>query len=411
MGLVDSLIGGVFDLGATAIGAYTAKNQQAREQAFNAEQAELNRQFNADEAEKARNFNAKESELARQYNTAEREAAQDWNLDMWEREKQYNSASAQMERAMAAGINPNAVAQGISGGADAGSLRTSAQSGPAASGPAASGSAASSPSSIAGELASLIGNSVNTFWQNQVLSKQAEGQGIQNDYDKLSMDDRLGLLKDQRSQIQSQLKLSDQEWKQAEEMFPYLLGEKQTDIQLKLKQIDELVSQINLQDEQSKSEEKKRDVMDSEIDVNDSILGVNEEKVNESKVIQRKLASENRELLWKEGLRNIGFDPDNSPVGNLLMQGYRESAETGDIGNNPAVKTLKNAGKIIDIATWAIPTGIGIKGAAKGYKAYKGYKAAKVADKLKPSSKELEDAIMKLWKQGTLWNPIKKKKQ
>lgn len=88
----------IFDLGSSAIsagasiaatkmGIDAAKEQQLREQKFNAEQALLNREWQ----------------------TSERTAQNQWNLDMWNRSNEYNSLSAQIERALAAGVNPNAV--------------------------------------------------------------------------------------------------------------------------------------------------------------------------------------------------------------------------------------------------------------------------------------------------------------
>ena len=83
----SSAISAGASVATTKMGIDAAKAQQEREQQFNAEQALLNREWQ----------------------TSEREAQNQWNLDQWNRTNEYNSLSAQIERALAAGVNPNAV--------------------------------------------------------------------------------------------------------------------------------------------------------------------------------------------------------------------------------------------------------------------------------------------------------------
>lgn len=171
---------------SSTIGAAAGLAQQYQQNEFNADEAQKNRDFqsteaaltrdfNASEAKKARDFNSQESELARQYNTAEREAAQAWNLEQWNRENEYNSPAAQMERFMAAGINPNAAMSMMSGG-QSGNIVTSGQSSGAASGPAASaGSPSGSQASSVGmsdSVNSLLGNAYNNALQAAYMEKQ-----------------------------------------------------------------------------------------------------------------------------------------------------------------------------------------------------------------------------------------------
>lgn len=214
MGIISSLIGGAFTLGGQGLANKGAKEQQEKEQAFNAEQAQINRDYqtsereavqeyntgereaaqsyNTSEREAAQGYNTSEREAAQAYNTSEREAAQQWNLDMWNLENAYNDPRAQMERMVAAGINPNAVASGMAGnGSIAGSVASSsgasisgASSSPGsvsgASSSAGSGSLATTPS-IAGFIGQNIANSANTLWQNLAMQKEVSGKQLDND--------------------------------------------------------------------------------------------------------------------------------------------------------------------------------------------------------------------------------------
>lgn len=100
MGLFDSILGGVsklFDFGASHY--------------------ETNRQmhFSEDMQKQQQQYNTAEREAAQQYNTGEREATQDWNLAMWNKNNDYNSPAAQMERLQSAGLSPAAAAQAVAG--------------------------------------------------------------------------------------------------------------------------------------------------------------------------------------------------------------------------------------------------------------------------------------------------------
>ena len=214
MGIISSLIGGAFSLGSQGMANKAARKQQEREQAWNAEQAQINRDYqtsereavqayntgereaaqayNTSEREAVQSYNTGEREAAQAYNTSEREAAQQWNLEMWNKENEYNDPRAQMERMVAAGINPNAVASGIAGnGSMAGSIASSsgASSSGASSSPGGvsgassspgSGSAATTPS-IAGFIGENIANSANSLWQNLAMQKEVKGKQLDND--------------------------------------------------------------------------------------------------------------------------------------------------------------------------------------------------------------------------------------
>ena len=213
-------------IGSTMLGNHLAKKQQEREQEFNAAEAEKARQFNADEAEKARDWQ-----------TQEREATQDWNLEQWNRENEYNSPEQQLARAMAAGINPNAAVQGISGSSNSGNVRSSAGSGAQASGPAAT-----NPGSIAGSIADLVGNTVNNFWDNKVKRAQATGQNIENQYTPQIRESELRKADAETSGILENTKLTEAERKQIYQSMHILAQKTPYEIQSIIAGINEAVS-------------------------------------------------------------------------------------------------------------------------------------------------------------------------
>lgn len=181
---LDLLTGGglgiLGDVAGATIGAITGKAQQQREQAFNAEQAEIARLWNEQEALKNR-----------QFQRGERIATQNWNLEQWNRENEYNSPEAQMDRMVKAGINPNVAAQSI-GGNGAGSSGV-VRSTPATGSQAAGSPAATAPS-FANTMAELVGNSMDDMWNNGGVIAQTIHQQIQNKNAQRKLDAEIGSL-------------------------------------------------------------------------------------------------------------------------------------------------------------------------------------------------------------------------
>lgn len=113
----------------------------------------------------------KENEKARQYQTAEREAQNQWNLDMWNKQNEYNTPQAQMQRMLEAGINPAAAAQGISGSnQSAGSVQGASNGGAPNN---------SLPDNGLGRLGDAIGNSVNSALNAQTLAQGIQKQAVE----------------------------------------------------------------------------------------------------------------------------------------------------------------------------------------------------------------------------------------
>lgn len=86
-----STINPIAGIGMAALGGYAGASaeQQAAEQAFERQVAL--------------------TKMNQEYQTSERLAAQEYNTSMWNAQNEYNSIGAQIERAKAAGVNPNAV--------------------------------------------------------------------------------------------------------------------------------------------------------------------------------------------------------------------------------------------------------------------------------------------------------------
>lgn len=81
-------------------------------------------------------YNSSEAQKSRDYQTSERLASQQWNQEMWNKNNEYNSLSSQIKRATAAGVNPASLIGSGSSSATSTPPTTSAMSGATASAPA-----------------------------------------------------------------------------------------------------------------------------------------------------------------------------------------------------------------------------------------------------------------------------------
>ena len=262
MGIISSLIGGVTNL----IGA--SMNNQFEEQ-----RAQQDREWNSAAAEKARQFNAEQAELSRDWQTAEREATQDWNLEQWNRENAYNSPAEQLKRAMEAGINPNSAIQGILGHSQAGEVRSSAQSGAQASGPSASGKMSMAPS-----IGQLLGQSVNSFWQNQLMEAQtrntdADTENKGEEYHNI-IEARNGMVQ-ARKNMEKEFEKLGFETDMAKEQLDFFRDVKDDQIQILEQTYTNLQAENEIQTQTKENLKKQGDLLDQQQDINQGVIAKN----------------------------------------------------------------------------------------------------------------------------------------
>lgn len=194
----------LFSSGITsAINAHSQKETNKR----NAEQNELNRQFSAEEAAKNRQFQADQNVLQNQYNLQQANAAFErsaqFQKEMWEKENEYNSPSAQVQRLVDAGFNPNLF------GGDNTAMSAGSASSPAASGSAPSGSAASAPSSIPMQSYS-VNNPLLEASQIRLNNAQSAKLGSDTDFNKAQINRINELLSGEKEE--QRLRIDTSKW-------------------------------------------------------------------------------------------------------------------------------------------------------------------------------------------------------
>lgn len=262
MGIVSSAVGGVFNLIGSAINNRAEKKR-----------AQEDREWNSAEAEKARQFNAEQAELSRDWQTEEREATQDWNLEQWNRENEYNSPAEQLKRAMEAGINPNSAIQGILGHSQSGEVRTSPQSGAQASGPAASGKMSMAPT-----IGQLLGQSVNSFWQNQLMEAQVRNTDQDTDnkgqeYHNI-IEARKGMIQ-ARKNMEEEFKKLGFEADMAKEQLDFFRDVKDDQLLIIKQTYTNLQAEHQIQTQTKENLQKEGELLDQQKDINQGIIAQN----------------------------------------------------------------------------------------------------------------------------------------
>lgn len=208
-------------------------------------------------AKKDREWNAEQARLNREFQTQEREAAQEWNLEQWNRENEYNSPAAQMQRAIEAGMNPNAAIQGISGSSNAGQLVTSGQSGSAAGGKMNS-------------TMSNFGDSVNSFWSAMLAKEQLtdlrETRPEREDETAASADEKRESANVKKQEVKNLIKIGEK-LDIEKDTLEYALNRAKKFEQPELEAIKAQADKIR---EEIENLKKQRDLMDEQIETEDS---------------------------------------------------------------------------------------------------------------------------------------------
>ena len=112
MGILSSIIGGVFGLGEAGINA----NSQAQTNKVNMKIAQMNNDYNYKMFQEQQDYNLMMFNKEKEYNT-----------EMWNKTNEYNSAQNQVKRLQAAGLNPYLMMSGGNAGTAQGVTAPSAQ--------------------------------------------------------------------------------------------------------------------------------------------------------------------------------------------------------------------------------------------------------------------------------------------
>lgn len=241
------------------------------------QQNQAQRDFSRTEAQVQRNWQEKQNFLAQKFATSERLATQEWNREMWNLNNEYNSPSAQMQRMMAAGINPNSAAAQIAGG-----VSSSAPSSSFQTVSPATGAMATTPGqmSIADSFQSMLNTNANVRAQMaqadlakamaDKTTEETKGLVIDNNFKPFEKQADLDQAYGKIALMVQQGQLSEAQASQIYEMLPLLKGktvseiveiqEQCANLQEQRNQISE---QIRLLSEQIETERHRQKQMDA----------------------------------------------------------------------------------------------------------------------------------------------------
>lgn len=207
------------------IGVGSARSQQEDEMFWSETQAQDNRIFQR----------------------SERQATQQFNQDMWNMYNQYNTPANQLKRGMSAGINPNAIINGLSTVSDH-----------VVSSSPMSGSQAQFPGSIANGLLSLNPEIMSMFTQALKTLSEKEGQDISNQFAPTINDRIIKKADAEIDDLASKKGFTDEQTRQMKELFPLLKGKNEqeleklkVDVKVSLQQYEKLVADTNLANEEA----------------------------------------------------------------------------------------------------------------------------------------------------------------
>lgn len=218
--------------------------------------------------EKDREYNKVEAAEARRWSTNERLATQAFELDMWNKNNEYNSPTAQLQRMKEAGINPS-------------SLRGN----PVASSPVTSsfGSASmASNSSGASFVAPSMAQSANMLtalgnYQNQVA--QSDNTNLKTEWDRKTFESRADQVSETTKEIKSRYRLNDAQSEQVEELNNWIARKSKAELDLMLAQLNNEKQKLNLLKAQTDTEKERKELVDAQTYTEISRDGLLEEQI------------------------------------------------------------------------------------------------------------------------------------
>lgn len=206
----------------------------------------LNKEDAKDQLEDEQNFNAEQAQINRDFQREERLQTQQFNLDMWNKNNEYNSPAAQLERAKAAGINPNTAVESL----------TRSASNPVTSSPM-SGSAAASPGSLASAMLLQSAQIANLNAQTRKANTEANINEQEYAYNNVTFSERVNSLKYANNETKARLNKIVADTKLQEQLYEFLSHKNEEELnQLRLlcdkttEEIRNLKKQGNLIDQQ-----------------------------------------------------------------------------------------------------------------------------------------------------------------
>lgn len=215
----------------------------------------LNKEAAKDQLEDEQEFNASEAQLNRNFQREERLQTQQFNLDMWNKNNEYNSPAAQIERAKAAGVNPNIAVESLS--------RSSAN--PVTSSPM-SGSLASSPGSLASAMLLQSAQIANLNAQTRKANTEANNNEQEYAYNNVIFSDRVKALKYANEETKARLNKIVADTKLQEQLYEFLAHKNEEELnQLRLL-CDKTSAEINNLKKQGNIIDKQGQLIDQQVE-------------------------------------------------------------------------------------------------------------------------------------------------
>lgn len=295
-----------------------------------------------------KNWSAEEAQKNRDFQTSERLAVQDYNTNFWHMNNEYNSPSAQLQRLMDAGINPNAMFQG--------SGYNSVSSSPMSS-TAMSGNVASSPNGFASAKLTADAQIANLMASTRKMDTESNLNDYQLDFFKLTESQRIEALERGNELLGAQSNFYKVDADIKQKMYNWYALMSEEDIKLKKEQLNLLRNQ-SLEILYSIDESKSR------VRLNDSQVRVNNAQVDYIEANTEKVGVETDLLYIEKQFSELSGVPLGSSEFEVMFNLWRKGelwssmelaaakgayAFAENLGSGAAQSITKIPNQIIDI--------------------------------------------------------------
>lgn len=278
---------------------------QNRANEINIQENQRNRDFNSQEAEKQRSFEAQQAQLANEFNSNEAlkafQRSSSFQKEMWQKENEYNSPTAQIQRLVQAGVNPNM----FGGDNTAGSVGSAVS--PSASANMPHGTSATHGSSIP----------VSPVTYTNPLLESAQIRNLNSQSDKLNSDTDLNKANKQRLQ---ELLSGEKDIQRLQILSQEFDLEK-----LKPQQVDNLIAQTNNLNKSTESLDAQIDKIRQEINNLLAQENLTWEQISHAKIENQYLP----EYLEAEIAKNLSEVIKNREQANLMAKQAANEILTG----------------------------------------------------------------------------------